>query len=279
MQIMEKFRAVMITDLNNPISVAYNKVSKETWKDVKSVEVEDFQCFTPETMKEAACWKLMPWAPGFKSSAGKYRDVGHTITPTEQACLTSMFHWWNHIRTTGEQVIILEHDAYVRNPKKLMSLVEHIPHTDLWSAGIAAECITMSQMFAKHLFKKWEDVENPGMHIDAGPMAELWTGAYHFEDWKKKHPQYTLSVKQRFGLEHMKSYLWPTRHEQNLLGYGNDPRKIFSGKVGLMNAPVTQCYFKGKNTIEHHKDLGDLTKDYSKGSIRQMEILDKLDYD
>ena len=43
----------MITDFNNPKSVAYKDVSMETWKKVSNVEVEPWQCYTPETMKES----------------------------------------------------------------------------------------------------------------------------------------------------------------------------------------------------------------------------------
>lgn len=274
---MEKFRAVMITDFNNPKSVAYKDVSMETWKKVSNVEVEPWQCYTPETMKESDHWPRMRWEPNLKSSAGKYSDVGHTITPTEQACLTSMYHWWEHILNTHERVIILEHDAFVRDPKKLESLVEQIPYTDLWSAGIAAECITFSPMFAKILFKKW--IPNPpDMWIDAGPMAELWTGAYHFQEWKKKNPGYSESVMEQYRLRRHDSFLWCTGSESNMLAQGNDPRLIFKGKTGLQRAPVTQCYYPGVNTIKHHKKMGDLMNDYSAGSRRQMEILDKLDY-
>ena len=63
-----------------------------------------------------------------------------------------------------------------------------------------------------------------------------------------------------------------------MLAQGNDPRLIFKGKTGLQRAPVTQCYYPGVNTIKHHKKMGDLMNDYSAGSRRQMEILDKLDY-
>ena len=275
----ENYRAIMICDLNNPKSQAYADVSIETWKDVEKVEIEKWQCYTPDTMQEADCWKRMPWAPNLKSSMGKYRDEPHYITPTEQACLTSMFHWWEHIKDTHERVIILEHDAYVRDSKKLNMLIDLIPTTDLWSAGIAAECITMSPMFVDVMMDKWKDVENPGMHIDAGPMAELHTGAHDFMHWDKKHPEYHRSVCERYQVPRRKRFLWPTKFEQNQLGYGNDINMIFNGEEGVQRAPVTQCYYPGVNTIEHHSKLGDIMGEYSKGSYRQMEILDKLDYE
>ena len=104
----------MICDYKNPTSVAYSKIALKTWEDVKNVEVERFQCYTPDTLDTAPF--DINW--GKYSSAGKYKKDRHEITPTEKACLTSMFHWWKHIADTGEQVIILEHDAYVRNPKR-----------------------------------------------------------------------------------------------------------------------------------------------------------------
>ena len=116
---MEKFRAVMITDFNNPKSVAYKDVSMETWKKVSNVEVEPWQCYTPETMKESDHWPRMRWEPNLKSSAGKYKDVGHTITPTEQACLTSMYHWWEHILHTHERVIKTLRDWKIRIDESL----------------------------------------------------------------------------------------------------------------------------------------------------------------
>ena len=113
-------RAVMICDYRNPISVAYSKIALKTWEDVRNVEVERFQCYTPDTINDAP-FKIN-W--GRYSSAGKYKTTRHEITPTEKACLTSMFHWWKHIAETGERVIILEHDAYVTNPKKMTQLIE-----------------------------------------------------------------------------------------------------------------------------------------------------------
>ncbi|NCX87458.1 MAG: hypothetical protein EBX05_11865, partial [Rhodobacteraceae bacterium] len=47
----------------------------------------------------------------------------------------------------------------------------------------------------------------------------------------------------------------------------------------LPRSPVTQCYYPGKNTIIHHKTKGDLTNDYNKATIAQMEILESLDYE
>ena len=83
-----------------------------------------------------------------------------------------MFHWWKHIADTDERIIIMEHDAFVRDPDKTNMLVSQIEDHDLWCIGIAAECITMSPRLAKFAMDKWLDKMQI---IDAGPLAELWT--------------------------------------------------------------------------------------------------------
>jgi len=258
-----KYRAVMICDFDNPVSMAYANIAKKTWEPVKDVEVELWQCYTPET--ELTAKFSIPW--GEWSSASKYRDVKHQITPTERCCLTSMFHWWKHIADTGENVIILEHDAFVRDPKKLDMLVEQIPEHDLWCAGIAAECITLSPRLARFAMDKWLDKMQI---IDAGPLAELFTLIH---DWGNLMGK----MKKKVGLT-----TWPTGHMKNLLARTelykiSDGKDILKGKKGLQRAPVTQCYYPGKNTITHHATKGGI--DYNDATYNQMEILESLDYE
>ena len=81
---------------------------------------------------------------------------------------------------------------------------------------------------------------------------------------------------EQMGLEKRKAVVWPTIHSRNLLGQGNDLNRLIKGDLGLQNAPVTQCYYPGKNTLVHHDKLGDLTAGYSGGTLRQMHILETL---
>lgn len=261
-------RAVMICDYNNPTSVAYSKIALDTWKDVKNVEVERFQCYTPDTLDTAQF--EINW--GKYSSAGKYTKNRHEITPTEKACLTSMFHWWKHIADTGERVIVLEHDAYVRDPKKLMQLVDNIHEKDLWCAGIAMECTSLHPGFAKYCMKKWLTIKE---QIDAGPMAELWTAILEYTDYLGRNEgQREAEIKKELGVESRKRLLWPTLFSNNTLGEGNSTNRVLKGKIGFQKAPVTQCYYpKVDSTIEHHKKLGSV---YQSGTFRQMEILESL---
>lgn len=262
-------KAKMICDFNNPISVAYSKIALKTWEAVKNVEVERFQCYTPATINDAP-FKIN-W--GKYSSAGKYKTNRHEITPTEKACLTSMFHWWKHIADTGEQVIILEHDAYVTNPKKLMALVDEIEGKDLWCVGIAMECVSMSPSFARYCMSKWQTVNEM---IDAGPMAELftafteWTAMLDRFDGKKEK----IEVKKLSSKAKRARLLWPTIHSKNKLGMSNRWKEALDGRKGLQNAPVTQCFYpKVDSTIEHSKKLGSI---YEPTTYRQLHILEKL---
>ena len=261
-------RAVMICDYRNPISVAYSKIALKTWEPVKNVKVERFQCYTPDTINDAP-FKIN-W--GKYSSAGKYRKVRHEITPTEKACLTSMFHWWKHIADTGERVIILEHDAYVTNPIKMEQLVEDIEEKDIWIPGMAMECCSLSPRFAKYCMKKWMTVIEM---IDAGPMAELWTA---LEEWdvvlRRKDDKLEKEILIEMGVEKRRRVLWPTLHSQLMLGMGNNLKMVLKGNVGLQKAPVTQCYYPGHNTLEHHATIGDAQ--YHQGTMRQFHILEKL---
>lgn len=266
-----KYRAIMICDFNNPVSMAYANICKKTWDDVSNVEVELWQCYTPKT--ELSAPFSIPW--GESSSASKYKNVEHKITPTERCCLTSMFYWWKHIAETGERVIILEHDAFVRDAKKVEMLVDQIDKHDLWCIGIAAECITLSPRLAKFGMDKWL---NRMQIIDAGPMAELWTLIHDFGNAmfkRQRDPKFNNDLK---------FTTWPTRHMKNLLGRTKlyrvpDGKEILNGTRGLQRAPVTQAYCPGKNTIAHHKTMGDLTNAYNKTTLAQMEILESLDYE
>lgn len=261
-------RAIMICDYNNPVSVAYSKIAMATWKDVKNVEVERWQCYTPATI-DTAPFKIN-W--GKYSSAGKYIRDKHEITPTEKACLTSMFHWWKHIADTGERVIILEHDAYVRDPKELSNLVKIMPEFDLWNPGIAMECASLSPYFAKYCMKKWLKIEE---QVDAGPMAELWTA---MEEWIKVVAMYGNKLENQIcadlGVPARNKIMWPTIFSNNTIGIGNFIMDVLKGKVDMRTAPVTQVYCPGKNTLVHHSKLGGIG--YGDNTYRQMEIIDDL---
>lgn len=261
------YRAILICDLKNPISVSYSKLAMKSWEQVEGVKVERWQCYTPDTMYDAPF--EIQW--GEFSSAGKYARDPHRITPTEKACLTSMFHWWKHIADTGERVLILEHDAFVRDVSKLNVLLKIMPQTDLWNPGIACECISLSKEFAEYCMKKWLKL---GDVIDAGPLAELWTANQEWQRYLKERPLLERNILKELNLKNRSRTMWPTMLSNNTLGVGNDLQRLLDGKLNRQSAPVTQVYCPGKNTLEHHSRKGGI--EYGSGTYNQMEIIDDL---
>ena len=136
---------------------------------------------------------------------------------------------------------------------------------------MAMECVSISPAFAKYCMKKWLTIQE---QIDAGPMAELWTA---IEEWseviKRRDSKIEKQILAELGVDKRSRVLWPTIFSNNTLGMGNSLRAVLKGQVGLQNAPVTQCYYPGHNTLTHHEKLGSV---YQKGTIRQMEILETL---
>ena len=121
-----------------------------------------------------------------------------------------MFHWWKHIADTGERVIILEHDAYVTNPKKMIQLVEDMDEKDIWIPGMAMECCSLHPRFAEYCMKKWLGVKEM---VDAGPMAELWTA---LEEWdvilRRHNDKKEKQILAEMGVDKRARVLWPTLH-------------------------------------------------------------------
>jgi len=240
------YRAILICDLKNPISIAYSKIAMKTWEAVENVTVERWQCYTPDTIDDAP-FKIN-W--GRYSSAGKYKKDKHEITPTEKAC---------------------QHDAFVRDPKALNGWVKRMHEFDLWNPGIAMECASMSPLFAKYCMQKWL---NLGDVIDAGPMAELFTAVQEWEkvlllaDGRKKR-----EILKALDLKSRSMLLWPTVKSNNTLCAVNRANEVLRPST-TYPAPVTQVYMPGKNTLVHHKKKGAIG--YGDTTYRQMEIIDDL---
>ena len=230
-------RAVMICDFDNPISVAYSKIAKQTWRDV-DVDLELWQCYTPKT------YHTNPFNLTWSKHSGVEKN--RVITLTEKCCFTSMFYWWHHIATTGEQVIILEHDAYVLDCHKLNMLIKQIPKHEFWCCGIAAECITISQRFAKFLMDKLLN----GHTTISGPLGEL---SNYIVEYGKKYDNIGLTTlctdnrDRTIGTRKVYSY--------------RDMDLVRKGNSGLQRAPVTQCYYPGKTTIDHRGKIDELYQD------------------
>jgi len=227
-----KYRAVMICDLTNSVSLQYSKIARETFQSTSKIDIELWQCFTPETRINNP-YKIK-WAD--YDARSKYKGKHRIIPDQEKACFESHFYWWMHIAKTSEQVIIMEHDAYCRNVYKFESLVNQIPNHTLWNCGLAMECYTMLPSFARFIrtvcFNR---------AVEGGPMAELWDHINCFYKTKRSKKQ------------NIKPTLWPTKFYNKIRSESNPNDCICTrNNDSLQNAPVTQCYSNVLgNTIEH----------------------------
>lgn len=147
-------KARMICDLENPISQHYTKLSIESFSPVSDlVQIEPFQCYTPETM------------PDFDWCEKKGRAL------TEKAILYSYYTLMKQL-AEGEKFIIMEHDAYLR-PDYIDLLVKWLPAHDkltAWNPGIAIEFHTVTKEVAEHFVHLCETDNN---HDVRGPMAMI----------------------------------------------------------------------------------------------------------
>lgn len=265
--------AYMICDLGNPLSVAYSKVSLDTWTDVKSVDIQRVQCVTPATLESEPYSNELSWAETLRMP-WKITSQARYFTPSEKSCFTSMFKLWVKQAETSDRFLILEHDAYVRDAKKLNSLLEKIHSYDVWLPGIALETVSMSQRFAMdfvdHIHRS---------KIDLGPMGLM---KEFFEEYYKK-PN--------------KRNLWPASIPQTdssgNVDYSKPQTKNLSstlenGKIGgLQRAPITQCiYLKGHKevselNVRHTYEAGCSTIEHTtaRAVTDNMEVLDSLPLD
>ena len=266
--------AYMICDMGNPLSVAYSKVSLGTWEDVKSVDIQRLQCFTPATYESAPYFKDLTWTDTMRRP-WKVNSKVRYFTPSEKACFMTMFNLWVKQSESSDRFLMLEHDAYVRDPGKLNALLERIHSYDVWLPGIALETVSMSQRFAMDFV----DSLQSGRKLDLGPMGLMQE---FFEKYYKK-PN--------------KRNLWPTSRPATDSSGNIDHSKpriknlsstLEDGVItGLQKAPVTQCmYLKGHKEVDqlnvkHTYDAGCSTIEHTTAVsvIDNMEILDSLPLD
>jgi len=245
----------MICDMGNPLSVAYSKVSLNTWSYVKSVNVHRVQCVIPSTLQSDPYLTQLNWS---KSHRRDFKNSGQVryFTPSEKSCFMSMFNLWVKQSESSERFLILEHDAYVRNPEKIQSLIDRIDDYDLWLCGIALETVSMSQQFAMDFVDSFLS----GHKIDLGPMALM------------------LEFFDKYYRKSNKKRLWPSTMRPDL---SKPPIKnlLTTNDKGFESAPVTQCiYLNGHDDVKHTFNSGFSTIDHTTAiSITDnMEILDSL---
>lgn len=213
-------------DFNNPVSVAYSKMSIESFKPVEDlIEIIPIQCITPKDFKWVDKVDQYGIGPALDASiAGKELYFWPTLiymknkhrewTEGEKACFSSHFKLWYQ---NDDRWIIMEHDAYLLDEDKFRKDFARMNNYDIWMPGIAVEFYSMSRKFLNHLYNKIDE----GWHtIPYGPMAFL-------------------------------EKLWKDSQFSNLVPKNGDNRLLSDGS----NSCITQAYSDSLGlTLEHtHK--------------------------
>lgn len=249
-------KARMICDFDNDLSMKYAELSKKSF-DGSGIDIEFVQCVTPDTVKDLPF--TIRWEQYLRTRkwAGKKRKK----TLTEQACLNSHMREWFRIAETGERHIIMEHDAYLMDKAKLDQLIGGASYYELWNAGIAMECYTMSPRLAKFIYLQYIDGNT---RVCAGPMAELWTSC---ERWGMICP---------YVGDRDTSVMWPDHTNTNRCATGNSISQLKKAnmQIGRQLAPVTQIFCPNEGrTLDHGEDTA---MEYGGSTIRQMKVVDTI---
>lgn len=213
-------KAYMIMDFNNPVSVAYSKMSIESFKPVEDlVEIVPIQCTKPKDLvwiDEVDQWGVGPMIKvgEFKFSFWPHqvlRSGNRNFTETEKAVIISHLKLW--LKEEDKRFIIMEHDAYLTNEKKFRKDFERMNEYGVWMPGIAMECYSLSPNFMQHM--KWYIEWKSWNTFSGGPMNYI----------EKLSRQWNR--------------LWPAAGKKNLLTDNTE-------------APVTQIYSKSLGiTLDH----------------------------
>ena len=171
-------KAYMIMDLDNPVSVAYSKMSIESFKPVEDlIEIIPYQCTRPkdiEWIDDVDRWGVGPLfeVEGHKFSIWTQQLLrsGHrNFTESEKATIVSHLRLW--LKPEEEQFIILEHDAYLLDEQKFRKDFSKMDRYGVWMPGIALECYSFSPMFKEYL--TWKMTIGEWNTFASGPMGYL----------------------------------------------------------------------------------------------------------
>lgn len=207
-------KAIQIVNLNNPVSVKYHKHSLKSFEAVKDVlEIEPFQCFTPDTLPTDHTYKE-------KNNRTLY----------EQACFASHFHLVKRL-SKGESFIIMEHDAYLW-PDRINIFYELMALMEKYSAfylGISNEFYTLNESIAKIYVDKVVNKK-----ITGGPMT---TALQSINEYSKINTSLCL---------------WPVVGQKKQICSSLNANNSSKGLGKIFDAPVTQHFMMehGSTIIE-----------------------------
>ncbi len=126
------FKTIMIRMNNNELSLKYAEAAAHSWQ---GFNLKYYNAITPKTLHTQSGLTF-----------GKKGD--RELTDTEKACFYSQYNLWKKCSVENIPILILEHDAYLRNP----AAVKFNPHLDVQFLGQhAMEAVMFHPRFTKRL--------------------------------------------------------------------------------------------------------------------------------
>ena len=147
---MKNFKTIMIRVKDDPVSEAYARYCKDSWK---GFNLKMYDAVTPETLHQQK---------GLKFAT---RGKGRELTDTEKACLYSQYNLWMKCALENRPILILEHDAYCENP----DAIEFNPYLEVQFLGQhAMEAVMFHPKFARRLIHHCDHnkVKGPMVLVD-----------------------------------------------------------------------------------------------------------------
>lgn len=239
---MKSVKAFVIYDENNPVSKMYLEKSLESFADTP-LSIEKVQCVTPATLAEQK--PVLQFTKEYRNL--KHMGTGKQYNEGEKACFNSHYLLWKEAAKSKSRFIILEHDAFLKNRKKLDMFLPMLPNSYAWNPGLWMECYSVEQSLAKFLTQRY--TVSP---VEIGPMAEFQETVNLFHDFNKNY------------LNRDKDYVFPYKYK---IAITHDPKLLyppgFRKFVGTMHTTraVTQLWSLKHGAVVKHGNEVQITHD------------------
>lgn len=159
----------MIIDRDNPVSIKYSEISKQSYQPLiedGTIEIIDFPAVNLKTLDQYQS------KYNFRPSL-VIGQVGKEHHPTEVAGMCSHFELLKKQSETSERFFILEHDSYLLEPNQFRQYINLIQDESLCYAniGLFFSCYTVSQHFAEWAYNIL--TTHPLFPVNCGPYLNM----------------------------------------------------------------------------------------------------------
>ena len=239
--------AYQIVDFNNPVSVEYHQLSKDSFRPAieKGLisEIKGVQCITPDTLPEYE--HMFNW----RRDLTFMKNMNGDITDSEKA--GNISHWllMKQQSDTDERFFIMEHDAFLLNSFKFEKAMDFMLTHDLCYAnlGLFMSCYSYNTDTAAYC---WKLLTKGAFPINCGPYGVA-------ERLYKTYADRVMKPNNYYG----RKYGYLTHYKDcEHLGYGLTAQEMFDtyNKVPPQGAnlefrlPSTQVISKRLSITQEH---------------------------